>query len=85
MPELRQRKSRPRRGDHVWLRTRYDQDKQPNGYISGINWHDREVHMRFYKRYGPGTNDIETLPLEDFIEGRTWTDKFGGFYFPEGE
>ncbi len=78
MPQLRQRESKPRRGDHVWLQSRYDLDKQPNGYVVSINWWDKEVHMKFYD------GGRESLPLEDFIEGQTWTDKFGGFYFPEG-
>lgn len=79
MPLLRQRSSRPKRGDHVWLRSRYDLNQQPNGYISGFNWPDKEVHMRFYD------GGKETLSLEEFVEGKTWTDKFGGFYFPEGQ
>jgi hypothetical protein len=88
--ELRRRRGRPQRGQHVWLRSRYDMGVQPNGYIIGIDWYEKEVHMAFYcdcnqRRGCRCKKQKECLPLEDFTEAATWTDKLGGFYFPEGE
>lgn len=40
--------SDPQVGQGVWSEARWLDSKQPNGKISSIDWHDREVHVRFY-------------------------------------
>lgn len=79
MPKLRPKRGKPQRGQKVWLKSRYELGKQPNGTITKINWYDQEVHMKFA---GGG---VETLPLDKFTDDAVWSDKFGGCYFPEGD
>jgi hypothetical protein len=78
MPTLRVRHERPRKGDHVWLQSRYESDRQPNGYIIKFNWPEQQVGVKMYV-----DGAVEWLDLELFHG--TWTDKYGGFYFPEGQ
>ena len=78
-----------RREIAVWVEERIAKGKQPNGYISNINWQQQLVSVYFHD-HDPGCNfkqlkggDYQTFSWDDF-EGN-FTEKFGGAWHIYGD